>query len=180
MLGRFGKMAKKIKATLFISDDKRDKIRHSGLTLEEYFKRLFEIHERFTTDRWTEGCFWIKSFRVCFLRSETLNMLLERFDDDTLLRIGREAGEKLQNSLKYGFDLEPVDDESREKIFEHFGAVSGWGKFILDDWAIIILTPVFTRPFFIQGYLEGALNLELMLVESQPDRMVFNILKHSK
>lgn len=107
-------------------------------------------------------------------------MLLERFDDDTLLRIGREAGEKLQNSLKYGFDLEPVDDESREKIFEHFGAVSGWGKFILDDWAIIILTPVFTRPFFIQGYLEGALNLELMLVESQPDRMVFNILKHSK
>ena len=171
---------KKIKSTLFISEDKREKIRRSGLTLEEYFKRLYEIHDRFDMDRWADGCFWLKYDRVCFLRSETLNMILDRFDDKTLMRIGREAGRNLQKSLKYGFDVEPVDDESRGKILEVFGAVTGWGNFILDNEAIIILTPVFTKPFFIQGYLEGALNLELMLVESHPDRMVFNILEPYK
>lgn len=169
-------MVKKIKATLFISEDKREKIRRSGLTLEEYFKRLYEKHELFDMDHWTDGCFWIKYHRVCFIQSEIFNMILDRFDDKTLMRMGREAGRNLQNSLKYGFDLEPMDDEYRGKILEHLNAVTGWGNFILNDSVIIILTPVFTKPFFIQGYLEGALNLELTLVESRPDRMVFTFL----
>ena len=166
-------MVKKIKATLFISEDKRDKIRHSGLSLEEYFNRLYEMHERFDMDRWGEGRFWIKYFRVCLIRSETLNMILDNFDDKTLMEIGREAGENLQKSLRYGFDQIV---ESKEKILEHLSAVSGWGDFILENEAIIVLTPVFTNSFFLQGYLESLLNLKLKLIESHPDRIVFNML----
>ena len=170
---------KKIKATLFISEDKREKIRRSGLSLEEYFNRLYETHERFDMDRWTEGHFWIKYFRFCFLRSETLNRILDHFDDETLMKLGREVGENLQKNLKYSL-REAVDDTPQEEILEHLSMIKGWGNFILDDGAIIVLTPVFTKPSFIQGYLEGVLNLELILVESHPDRMVFNIPHHSK
>ena len=169
-------MMKKIKATLFISEDNRDKIRRSGLSLEKYFNRLYEMHERFDMDRWVEGHFWIRYFRVCFLMSETLNMILEHFDDEALMKLGREAGMDLQKGFKYGFDLEPVDDESREEILEFLSSIIGWGKFILENKAIIILDPLFTKPFFVQGYLEGALNLKLSLAESYPDRIVFKIL----
>ena len=171
-------MAKKIKATLFISEDKREKIRRSGLSMEEYFNRLYEMHERLNMDRWVNGCFWIKYLRVCFLRAETLNLILDHLDDETLLKIGREAGKNHQNSLKYGID--PLDDESPERMLEHLSAASGWGDFILDNGAIIILTPVFTKPFFLRGYLEGALNLKLTLIESHPDRMIFDTLERSK
>ena len=169
-------MVKKIKATLFISEDKREKIRRSGLSLEEYFNRIYETHERFDMDRWTAGCFWMKYDRVCLLRSETLNRILDHFDDETLIKLGREVGEKLQKSLKYSFKLEAIDDEAQEKILEHLNAVTGWGNFILENRSIFILTPVFTNPFFIQGYIEGILNLELKLVESHPDRVTFNII----
>ena len=169
-------MEKKIKATLFILEDKREKIRRSGLTLEEYFNRLYDMFERFTMDRWTDGCFWIKYFRVCFISSETLNSILDHFDDETLLEIGREVGEEIQLGFKYGFNIEPVDYTSKREMVERFSAFTGWGNFTLEDEVIIIQNPIFKKPFFLQGYLEGSLNLKLKLIESQPEQMTFNVI----
>ena len=172
-------MAKKIKATLFISEDKREKIRRSGLSLEEYFNRLYDTYERFTMDKWIEGSYWIKIFRVGLICSETLNFILDHFDDETLLRIGREVGKNIQNCFKYGFDLEPVDDISQRKMVEQLSAISGWGNFALENGILIIKNPIFNKPFYLQGYLEGSLNLKLKLIESHPDRMAFNVLERS-
>ena len=173
---RWIKMAKKIKATLFISEDKREKIRRSGLSLEAYFNRMYDMFERFTMDRWIDGCFWINIFRVSLICSETFNFILDHFNEETLLRVGREVGENIQQIFKYGFDLEPVDDTSQRKILEHLSAISGWGNFAFESRAIIIKNPIFNKPFFLQGYLESTLNLKLKLIESNPDRMIFNIL----
>lgn len=170
-------MEKKIKATLFISEDKREKIRRSGLSLEEYFNRLYDMCERFTMDRWTNGCFWIDYYRVCFIRSETVNFLLDDFDDENLLRKGRKVGENIKRSFKYGYNLEPLDEESQRKIIDNLCVRTGWGTFTLENRAIIIENPIINKPFFLQGYLEGFLDLELKLIESHPDRIAFEILE---
>ena len=165
----------KIKATLFISKDKREKIRRSGLSLEEYFKRLYEAHERFNMDRWTDGCFWIRQFRVCLLRSEMLNSMLDHIDKDTLRKFGVEIGEKARSCFEYGFELDPVNDISRRKILEVWNDLSGWGDFTMENGRIIIKMPIFTKPLFLQGYLEGALNLKLTLIDSHPDRITLKV-----
>lgn len=168
-------MSKKIKATLFISADKREKIRRSGLSLEEFCDRLIDTQERFSMDQWTDGCFWIGFFRVCFLKTETLNYLLDHFEDNDLLKMGRELGEKAKSIQNYLSKLNSVDNVSIMELLEHLNAVYGWGNFTLKNKIIIIKTPVFTKPYFIQGYLEGILNVRLTIIESLPDRMVFNI-----
>lgn len=45
----------------------------------------------------------------------------------------------------------------------------------MENEAIIITTPVFTKPHFIQGYLESLYELNLTVIESYPDRMAFKI-----
>lgn len=167
-------MAKRVKATLYISEDKREKIRRSGLSLEAYFNRLWEKHDRFCMDRWREGGFWIKDFRVCLIRAEAINFILDNLEEDSLGKIGREAGEKLRSTMEVGYDFR-LDDESKSKMVEYLNEFSGWGNFTLRKDAIIIKTPVFNKPHFIKGYLEGLFNLSLTLIESYPDRMAFKI-----
>ena len=168
-------MVKKVKSTLFISEDKRKKIRDSGLTMEEYFNRLYETYERFSMDKWEEGSFWIGLFRVCMLRVETLNLILNQLEDEDLLKIGRSAGDMRNSIMKYNSNLEPVNEESRRKILESLNFFCGWGNHNMKKDTIIITMPIFTKPCFIQGYLESLLNLKLTLIESHPDRMAFKI-----
>ena len=48
-------VSKKVKSTLYITKDKREKIRQSGLSIEEYCNRLFEIQEKFNVANWKDG-----------------------------------------------------------------------------------------------------------------------------
>jgi len=169
-------MVGKVKATLFISEEKREKIRNSGLSLEEYFDRLYEMHERFSMDKWNDGYFSLGYFRVCLLRAETLNLLLTHFGDKDLYKVGREVGEQLRSTITNGFNhYIQLDDESKKEMISNLNRFSGWGHFNLENETIIITMPFFTKPFFIQGYIEGLLNVKLAIIESYPDRMAFKI-----
>ena len=168
-------MSKKIKATLFISDDKREEIRRTGLSLEDYFNRIYDTYKRFSMDKWEEGAFWIGLLRVCLLRVETLNLILDQFEDEDLLEVGRSAGHMRNSIMKYKSNLQPVDEESRRKILESIN-YCGWGNHNMKNNTIIITMPIFTKPYFIQGYLESLLNLKLTLIEAHPDRISFKIM----
>jgi hypothetical protein len=60
-------------------------------------------------------------------------------------------------------------------ILERQNAFTGWGFYTLEEHMIIVTTPIFTKPYFLQGYLEGLLNLKLTILESVPDRFVYKI-----
>ena len=169
-------MGDKVKASLYISKDTRERIRRSGLSLEEYFNRLYEMHERFSMDKWRDGYFYIEYFRVCLLRAETLNLILDHFDDNGLYKTGRKVGEELRFTIENGFKhYITSDDEIKVKLIDYFNQFSGWGQFTLENNLIIITMPLFTRPQFLQGYIEGIFNLQLSIIESHPNRIVFKI-----
>lgn len=168
-------MVSKVKSTLYIAEEKREKIRRSGLSMEEYINRLFEMYERLSMDKWRDGYFCIEYFRVCLLRAETLNVILDHFGDEDLYKVGRKVGEQLHltiTTVKHRINL---DDEYKVKMIGYLNQFSGWGHFTLDDETIIITMPFFTKPFFVQGYIEGLLNAKLTIIESYPDRMTFKI-----
>ena len=50
-------MSKKVKATLYISTEKREKIKRSGLSLEEYCNKIYNAYENFHMDTWNNGSF---------------------------------------------------------------------------------------------------------------------------
>ncbi|MCW3991433.1 MAG: hypothetical protein NWE79_01900 [Candidatus Bathyarchaeota archaeon] len=167
-------MVKKVKASLYISEDRREKIRRSGLSLEEYFNRLWEKHERFTMDKWNDGGFWINFYRVCFLRAETLNFIFDQFEEESLLKIGREVGERQRSTMEAGLVFN-TDEDSRLKMIEFMVDHCGWGHFTWENESIIITMPIFAKPHFIKGYLEGIFNIKLALIESYPNRIVFKV-----
>ena len=125
-------------------------------------------------DRWDNGSFWIEFFRVCFLRAETLNFILDYFEDESLLNIGREIGEKLHSTMENSVNF-PINCDTKQQMIGYLNKFSGWGWFSLENNAIIITMPIFTKPHLIQGYLEGLFHLNLTLLESHPDRMAFKI-----
>lgn len=175
-------MAKKVKSTLYIAEDKREKIRCSGLSLEEYINRMYEMYEKFCLDKWNDGYFRIKYFRVCFLRAETLNLILDHLEDETLLEIGREVGEKLRLTVEDSFKHRVHSMKESEMIEDHLKYLNdfrGWGCFTLENEMIIITMPIFTKPYLIQGYLEGILNHKLTVIEAYPNRMSFKINNYS-
>mgnify|MGYP001109532066 CR=1 FL=1 len=168
-------MAKKVKATLYIPEDVREKIRRTGLSLEEYFNRLYDKYEKLSLDKWRDGVFTIQGyFRVSLIRAETLNLILDKFEDEELVDLGRELGKKLRLSIqanfKHYFDSE---DNFELEMMNHLNNYSGWGYFTLEKDTIVITMPIFTKPHLLQGYLEGLLNLTLTPVESYPDRITF-------
>ena len=168
-------MVKRVKATLYISEDKREEIRRSGMTLEEYFNKLYYTYKMYSMDKWGEGDIWIGNYRVCLLRAETLNLLLDEYEEKELLDMGRSTGEESRAIMKYYRNLEPVDRDSRLKMNENLNDFSGWGNFKMNNNTILIAKPIFTKPYFLQGYLESLLNLKLKLIESYPDRIAFKI-----
>jgi hypothetical protein len=169
-------MGKKVKATLFISEEKREKIKRSGLSLEEYCDKIYDAYENFRMETWENGCFMMDHFRVTLLRAETLNSILNNIEDNKQHDLGKELGGKLQLTLREGFKqtFNAGEDFSR-KMIDYLNAYSGWGLFSQDKGTVIITMPIFTKPHFIQGYLEGLFNIELTVVESLPDRMIFTI-----
>jgi len=56
-----------------------------------------------------------------------------------------------------------------------FSKQIGWGQFLWQNNNIMIKLPIFKNHSFIQGYLEGILNLELIPIELNPDLIVFKI-----
>lgn len=166
-------MKERIKATLFISRDKREKIRKTGLSLEEYFNRLYDMFELFSMDEWSEGCFWIKYIRHCLIQADTFNLILNHFDDETLSSIGREVGENVKKTYQHAFYNGPSDDVVN--LLKKISLLNGWGSFIVKNNVIAVKNPVFNKTSFLQGYLEGILQLELKLNEAHPDRAVFKI-----
>jgi hypothetical protein len=165
-------MGEKVRTSLLISKEKREKIRGTGLSLEEYFNAIQEKYEHFNMDKWDEGSFWIGHFRICLLRAETLNFLLDHLEEESLRTIGRSVGEKLRSTMKMGFDLK-LDSGTSLEIVEYFNTFSGWGHLSVENESIIVTTPIFNKSNFLQGYIEGLFNLELTLLESHPDRFIF-------
>ena len=169
-------MAKKVKSTLYISEDKREMIRRSGLSIEAFCDKLFDMYYRFNIYKWKDGYFSIDYFRVCFLPAETLNLILDHFDKDGLYKTGLAAGKQLRSTMEKGFDLNiKLDDKSSKKILDDITKFSGWGCFTMKSDMIIITNPIFTKPHFIQGYLEGLMGVKLTLFEAYQDRVSFKI-----
>lgn len=166
-------MREKIKATLFISRDKREKIRKTGLSLEEFFNRFYDMFELYSMDEWSDGCFWIKYIRHCLIQADTFNFILDHFDDETLSRIGREVGENVKKAYQQVFHAEPLNYPLN--LLKNLSLLSGWGSFILENNVVAVKNPVFKKMSFLHGYLEGILQLELKLDEAHPDRAVFKI-----
>ena len=168
-------MTKKVKATLYIPEDVREKIRRTGLSLEEYFNRLYDKYEKLSLDKWRDGVFTIRGyFRVSLLRAETLNLILNKFEDEELVNLGRELGKKLRLSIEANFKRFFAPDENFElEMLNHLNNYSGWGYFTLENDSIVITMPIFTKPHLLRGYLEGLLNLTLTPLESYPDRIIF-------
>jgi len=167
-------MSKKIKGTLKVSQEIREKIYLTGLTLEEYFNRIYNQRQSFDMDRWTEGTFWIQHFRVCLFSAETLNHILNHLPDQTLHKIGREAGQALRTTTEKAFP-QKLEELSKTRFIEPLAAYTGWGKFTTNNNTIITTTPIFTKPHFLQGYLEGTLNLNLTTLETNQTRTILTI-----
>ena len=167
---------KKVKATLYISEDKREMIRRSGRSLEEYFNHLYEDHVRFSMDKWSDGAFWVGYLRVCLFRAETVNMIISRLENDAVVDVGFKVGMDEKTYVMFDCDLEPVDDESRLRMLERVNSLYGWGLFTLRNSVVIVSQPVFSGHYFFQGFLEGYLDLELHPLESFPDRLTFQVL----
>ena len=138
-------MDKKIKGTLKVSQEIREKIRLTGLTLEEYFNRIYNQRQSFDMDRWTEGTFWIQHFRICLFSAETLNHILNQLPEETLHKIGREAGQALRSTIEKAFP-QKLEELSKTRFVEHLNTYAGWGKFTLNNNTIITTTPIFSKP----------------------------------
>ena len=68
------------------------------------------------------------------------------------------------------------DGDIKERIIKRQNMYTGWGHYVLEENMIIIITPIFTKPYFLQGYLEGLLKVKLTILESVPDRFVYKII----
>ena len=167
--------AEKVKTTLFLSEEDRETVRRSGKTVEHFFGELMRLYRLLTMDRWSEGSFYHGYIRVCFLRAETLNYLLENSKFEDLRSVGREHGEKMLLAFKYAFDWEVADPKNRERLTQTFNMRIGWGQVRLNKHTVVVENPIFSKPDFLMGYLEALLNLDLELAEAYNDRHVFLI-----
>lgn len=170
------KKSKKVKSTLYITRDKREKIRQSGLSIEAYINQQFELQENFNIANWKNGFFKINYFRIGLFRAETINSIINYIDDEKVCELGKKIGEKLRRIVDNGIMKILRDENLNRRIIEQQNIFTGWGLYTLEENMIIVTTPIFTRPYFLQGYLEGLLNLKLTILESVPDRFVYKII----
>jgi len=166
----------RVKASLYLSDEVREKIRATGLTLEDYFNRMYKTYTSFDMDRWVEGAFWKQYFRVAVFTSETLNSVLGRLDDDAQYRAGLEAGTDVRTGASIRENVTP-EELPREDLIRDFNDYCGWGKLIMrNESAIMITQPFFEKPHFAKGYLEGMLGIKLQIVEASHTRVTYRVL----
>jgi hypothetical protein len=170
-----GAVSDKIKSTLYIDKSKRDTIRQSGLSLEEYCNRLFELQESFNISNWKDGVFKINHFRVGLFRAETINLIINHIDEKPQRELGKKIGENFRLIIENRILKIPLDADMGKTILERQNSFTGWGFYTLEEHIIIVTTPIFTKPYFLQGYLEGLLNLKLTVLESVPDRFVYKM-----
>jgi len=83
----------------------------------------------------------------------------------------------IQHYSRAGFP-EKLEELSKTRFVEHLNTYSGWGKFTLNKDTIIITAPIFTKPHFLQGFLEGTLNLNLTTLETNQTRTILTINKN--
>ena len=169
------RIEKKLKTTLIIPETIREEIKKSGMSIEDYFTTLYNTYKRYNIDNWREGCYWLKTTRVAFIKADTFNGILNKFDDNTQIDLGRELGKKAQVGLKYNYSIEDNSIESQKMMLSIFSKQIGWGQFLWQNNNIMIKLTIFKNHSFIQGYLEGILNLELIPIELNPDLIVFKI-----
>ena len=142
---------KKVKTTLFVSKDVREKIKKTGLSLEEYFEKIFKQHEMFSMEKWKDGVFTTGFIRICLLRSETINLILDQINEDRLLKVAREIGSSMRQVGKTYLDI-----ETTEELLDAENRLSGWGLFSIVKNTIVINRPITHKTRFLQGYLELA------------------------
>ena len=109
-------------------------------------------------------------------RAETINFIINQMDDKTNRESGKKVGENLRSIVENGIMKILRDGDIRKRIIERQNMITGWGHSTLEENLIIVTTPIFTKPYFLQGYLEGLLNLKLTILESVPDRCVYKII----
>jgi hypothetical protein len=126
-------------------------------------------------DKWSEGSFYRDHMRVCCVRAETINFLIENLKFEDLRSVAKNLAEQALVSSKIVFDWELTSPENREKVIKMFNLRSGWGKVRLVNSSIVVENPLLNKPEFLMGYLEGLLGLDLELIEAYPDRNVFQI-----
>jgi hypothetical protein len=166
---------KKLKTTLIIPETIREEIKKSGMSIEDYFAMLYDVYKRYSIADWKEGCYWLKTTRIALIKTDTFNGILTKFDEEAQVNLGRELGKKAQVGLKYNYDIEDDTIESKKTMLSIFSKQIGWGQFIWQNNNILIKLPIFKGHSFIQGYLEGILDLELTPMELNPDLIVFKI-----
>jgi len=167
--------AEKVKTTLFLSEEDRETVRRSGKTVEHFFGELMSLYRLLTMDRWSEGVFYHGYIRVCFLRAENLNFLIENLKIEDLRSVGRKVGEKTFPVAKHYLGWDSRDPKNRQRFVQAFNMVLGWGRLQSGDHMIVVEKPIINKPEFLMGYLEAVLNLDLEWVEAYPDRQVFLI-----
>jgi hypothetical protein len=169
---------RKVRATLFLSEERREKIRNSGLSLEEFFNRVMDRYEYYSLDRWEEGSFWINQYRVGLFMSETINFCFSQFEDRKLYEAGQEMGRMARVSLRYE-ESDLLEQASTQKILNDLSKLFGWGFFTIENDKIIITKPIFSSPYFIYGFLEGLLKVKLNIIESFNYKIVLEVQKET-
>jgi len=172
------KVDRKVRATLFLSEDRRENIRNSGLSLEEFFNRVMDRYEYYSLDKWEEGSFWINQYRVGLFMSETINYCFSQFEDRKLYEAGQEMGRMARVSLRYE-EGEVIKQASTQHILDDLNKLFGWGYFTAENDRIVMTNPIFSSPYFIYGFLEGLLRIKLNIVESFSSRIMFDIQKEA-
>jgi GAF domain len=172
------KVDRKVRATLFLSEERRKNIRNSGLSLEEFFNRVMDRYEYYSLDKWEEGSFWINQYRVGLFMSETINFCFSQFEDRKLYEAGQEMGRMSRVSLRYE-ENDVTEQASTQRILDDLNNLFGWGYFTVENDKIVLTNPIFSSPYFIYGFLEGLLKIKLNIVESFSSRIMFDVQKEA-
>ncbi len=146
----------------------------SQYKLDKHHRRDIDfITEMYNTHpiwKWKNGFFEGPEARVCVLRTESLNLLLEMMGEKSL-----KAGKLIATKLRSLMPKEVISSNNLEPLISEFNKRTGFGFARLKDGNIELMNPAIEDHNFLMGYIEGLLGIKINKIEKKNNTLILTL-----
>jgi hypothetical protein len=136
--------------------------------IKPLISKMLDVYRSMSVYDWHyPGEYYSGISRIAFVNVELINILLQHIPDEKWREVGREMGEATKVSMEASLGIQTANREKWREVFKRL-RVQGFGDLYLRDKYILLKTPFMDKSEIWAGFLEGLLDVELVLKTSTP------------
>ncbi|MFQ6064340.1 MAG: hypothetical protein ACE5L6_02580 [Candidatus Bathyarchaeia archaeon] len=173
-----------VKRTTIILDEEERKYIDSLIEegrepgIKSLISKMLDVYRSMSIYDWKyPGEYYSGISRVAFINVEFINIMLQFIPEEKWRQVGQKIGEAAKISMEASLSLQTTDRERWADVFRRL-RVQGFGDFYLRDKYLVIKTPFIGNHKFLNGFLEGLLEVQLETKTLTPP-IIFEIVNSS-